>query len=377
MNMKWIQQVLLKIQSGHNSQMDRRTSALTDGRTGWNQYTPFQLCWLQARFWPWMCRLVVPHGAMNLVVAQSTPSHYPKHQSIMGQDCNSITNALELCLFCINSLWPRDVIWRQGSRSTLAQVMACWRHQAITWANVDLTSVRSSGIHLRTISPKMPKPPITEITFKNYLSKKFHSNLPRANELKHLYDPSEILDLYCTTSLYIPPSLISLTCGSSLHTSTGFLSRFLSVIRCTGNHIRWSSILIGYWISQWQPSVFHNSLRQSIVFNPHLFLAIWCHRRPHTLYRSLINHLLQPRLQLLQTAVCRLNNRHATVVAGAPMETQLEGGDDVMVVTVDGSVTSRRFVHHGMKVGELYEVPRLENTTRNSELSEEQIAVMV
>ena len=26
---------------------------------------------------------------------------------------------------CINSLWPSDVIWQQGSRSTLAQVMAC------------------------------------------------------------------------------------------------------------------------------------------------------------------------------------------------------------------------------------------------------------
>ena len=25
----------------------------------------------------------------------------------------------------VNSLWPSDVIWRQGSRSTLAQVMAC------------------------------------------------------------------------------------------------------------------------------------------------------------------------------------------------------------------------------------------------------------
>ena len=25
----------------------------------------------------------------------------------------------------LNSLWPSDVIWRQGSRSTLAQVMAC------------------------------------------------------------------------------------------------------------------------------------------------------------------------------------------------------------------------------------------------------------
>ena len=25
----------------------------------------------------------------------------------------------------VNSLWPSDVVWRQGSRSTLAQVMAC------------------------------------------------------------------------------------------------------------------------------------------------------------------------------------------------------------------------------------------------------------
>ena len=27
-----------------------------------------------------------------------------------------------------------------------------WRHQAITWTNVDLSSVRSGGIHLRTLS---------------------------------------------------------------------------------------------------------------------------------------------------------------------------------------------------------------------------------
>ena len=37
--------------------------------------------------------------------------------------------SLPLChcldLSCINSLWPRDAIWRQGSRSTLVQVMAC------------------------------------------------------------------------------------------------------------------------------------------------------------------------------------------------------------------------------------------------------------
>ena len=29
-------------------------------------------------------------------------------------------------LKCFNSLWPSHSIWRQGSRSTLVQVMACW-----------------------------------------------------------------------------------------------------------------------------------------------------------------------------------------------------------------------------------------------------------
>ena len=38
--------------------------------------------------------------------------------------CNS--NLVENRLFAaINSLWPSDAIWRQGSRSTLVQVMAC------------------------------------------------------------------------------------------------------------------------------------------------------------------------------------------------------------------------------------------------------------
>ena len=39
-NMKWIQRVLLKIQSGHDS-----VHRQTDGRTRWNQYTPLQLHW--------------------------------------------------------------------------------------------------------------------------------------------------------------------------------------------------------------------------------------------------------------------------------------------------------------------------------------------
>ena len=42
-NMKWIQWVLLKIQSWHDSvyrQTDGQTDRGTDGRTRWNQYTP-------------------------------------------------------------------------------------------------------------------------------------------------------------------------------------------------------------------------------------------------------------------------------------------------------------------------------------------------
>ena len=31
----------------------------------------------------------------------------------------------ELMQGCINSLWPSDAIWRQGSRSTSVQIMAC------------------------------------------------------------------------------------------------------------------------------------------------------------------------------------------------------------------------------------------------------------
>ena len=51
-NMKWIWQVLSKIQSRHDSvhrwtdgQTDGRTDGQTERRTRWNQYTPFQLRW--------------------------------------------------------------------------------------------------------------------------------------------------------------------------------------------------------------------------------------------------------------------------------------------------------------------------------------------
>ena len=41
-----------------------------------------------------------------------------------------------------------------------------WRHQAITWTNVDLSSVRSSYIHLMAISQEIQQSSMTKINMK-------------------------------------------------------------------------------------------------------------------------------------------------------------------------------------------------------------------
>ena len=63
--------------------------------------------------------------------------------------------------------------------------LVAWWLQAITRANVDLSSVRASDNYLRAISQEIPQPLITKISLKvTYL--KFHSNLPGSNELMAL-----------------------------------------------------------------------------------------------------------------------------------------------------------------------------------------------
>ena len=62
------------------------------------------------------------------------------------------------------------------------QWLVAWWHQAITWTNVDLASVRSIGIHLSTILWEILQPSITRIGWRiTFL--KFLWNLPGANEL--------------------------------------------------------------------------------------------------------------------------------------------------------------------------------------------------
>ena len=48
----------------------------------------------------------------------------------------------------------------------LRKWLGAWRHQAITWTNVDLSSVKSHGIHLRGLSLDDVKIPIDETRLK-------------------------------------------------------------------------------------------------------------------------------------------------------------------------------------------------------------------
>ena len=50
----------------------------------------------------------------------------------------------------------------------LRQWLVAWRHQAITWTNVDFSLVRLPGIHLRTISQWVPKLLILYNEFDSY-----------------------------------------------------------------------------------------------------------------------------------------------------------------------------------------------------------------
>ena len=58
------------------------------------------------------------------------------------------------------------VVAYRSHMTTEIWVNIAWWHQAITWTNVDLSSVRSSDNHLKAIAPEMPQPSITKIALK-------------------------------------------------------------------------------------------------------------------------------------------------------------------------------------------------------------------
>ena len=113
----------------------------------------------------------------------------------------------------LDSLWPIDTTWRHKSGSTLVQVMAwCCQAPIITWTNVDLSSVRSSRIHLSAILQEIPQPPVTEISLK-ITSLKFCSNLPGAKECMSVPGVSALSWLLCTCSRLITNNMVMILAG--------------------------------------------------------------------------------------------------------------------------------------------------------------------
>ena len=93
-----------------------------------------------------------------------------------------------LVIFVLHTLTHWGLVTPYGDRDLgqhwLRRWLVAWRHQAITWTNVDLSSVRSCGHHVRAISLEMPQSSVTKIYLK-ITCLKFHSNFPGANALKY------------------------------------------------------------------------------------------------------------------------------------------------------------------------------------------------
>ena len=111
----------------------------------------------------------------------------------------SLKRVWKLLIQLMVVLWHHMVteIWVNiGSGNGLFNV--AWRHQAITWTNVDLSSVRSCGIHLGAISEERLEISILDLTLKN-TNLKLQPHHPRANELRlqqHLTGAIELTHSY-------------------------------------------------------------------------------------------------------------------------------------------------------------------------------------
>ena len=90
--------------------------------------------------------------------------------------------------WCITSFRPGDAIWWHGTRSTLAQVMACCLTAPSHYLNQCWLIIGEVPWHLRALSLKVVKIPINKTRFKMAVLK-CHIGLPGANELreKHVY----------------------------------------------------------------------------------------------------------------------------------------------------------------------------------------------
>ena len=115
-------------------------------------------------FWPesWKSQGIVFNNiAQPFELMISLPFLYIQSKDISKRQ-TFVRIALELCLkfkfWAFNSSWPQ-VMPHIGDinlgQHWLRLWLVTWQHQAITWTNVDLWSVKSCGIHLRAVSQEV------------------------------------------------------------------------------------------------------------------------------------------------------------------------------------------------------------------------------
>ena len=153
----------------------------------------------------------------------------------------------------------------------------CLRHQAITWTNVDWSSVKSTDSHIRAISQVMPQASITKIHLKiTHLKSHSGANelsllpyLPGANELT---PPCQPCVCRCCASLSHNSPVPSQRCHHPPHCVHGVV--------CCREHIPASCVCI---LPVWCSSTRLHA--PSLPLTTH-HLAVWLTWIISTLYRS-------------------------------------------------------------------------------------------
>ena len=106
------------------------------------------------------------------------------------------------------------------------------RHQAIIWTNVDLSSVRSSDIHLRASSQEIPQPSTTEIMCKDMSRKIIQiSQGPMSwvvtDECSggEVQMPGWIWNVLVTNNMNIPISFVAILCHIRFNGNFFYISK--------------------------------------------------------------------------------------------------------------------------------------------------------
>ena len=110
--------------------------------------------WQQARWLPWCPGMELSAAFVkrnsNWLLEPTMLCNSPRSQHSLVVPRSISTHCDPVTPYAIGDL----------VKHSFRQWLVAWRHQAITWTNVDLSSARSGYIHLRTVSQDKPQPSI-------------------------------------------------------------------------------------------------------------------------------------------------------------------------------------------------------------------------